>query len=70
MVREDLADEARSAHRIWLHSKVVLDLKRYCDRRVGELVARYSQPAATTPLGGMAPSVPTRKTDASRAKIG
>ena len=70
MVRDDLADEARSTHRIWQHSEVVIDLARNCDRRVKELVARYSKRTTLGPIGAMAPSMPTRKPAESRAKLG
>ena len=63
-VREDLADEARSARDLWATSTVAIDLARNRERRVEELFSRYSQREARA-IGRMAGSLPTRKSDAS-----
>jgi hypothetical protein len=67
ILREDLADEARSANRIWVKSNLALDLARLRDRRVAELVARYSPQGSAGAIGPLAPSQPTRQPTESRA---
>lgn len=70
MVRDDLADVARSATRIWSKSKIVIDVARHCDRRVAELVAHYSSAASPSKIGPLAASMPTRQATSSRARHG
>ena len=57
MIREDLADEARSAKRIWTDPKLVIELEPHCSRRVDELCKRYASRASMR----MAPSKRTRR---------
>lgn len=52
MVREDLADEARSAKRIWTDPALVIEIESHSRRRVDELCKRY----ASRPPMRMAPS--------------
>ena len=70
MLREDVADEARSTKDIWAKSEVTIELDRNREHWIEELLSRYSQPA-TRATSRMAGSLPTRKPDAARdTKIG
>lgn len=42
IVREDLADEARSANEVWSKSKLIIEPKFHRDRRMKELVKRFT----------------------------
>ena len=65
VVREDLADEARSAQSVWEQRPLTLRTQEHCDRRVQELVARYAETAAKT--GRMTPSRRSRSTSVDAA---
>jgi hypothetical protein len=41
IVREDLADDARSADNVWSGKDLMIDVDKHCDYRVDELVRRY-----------------------------
>ena len=66
MIREDLADEARTAHDIWLNDAISIDCKAVCNRRVEQLTSWHSA-AGMRIVGRMAGSVPTREVDESRS---
>lgn len=68
MVRDDLADEARSAGDVWNCDHVQIDVRRVRDRRVEQLVQRYS--AAQTSPGRLAPSGRRRSANNSTSKLG
>ena len=70
MVRDDLADEARSAGQIWSRDSLEVDCAAVRERRVSELLHRYAN-APTSAAARLAPSLPTRRPAASReAKSG
>ena len=65
MVREDVADEARSKDDIWRHDQMSVDCESICDRRVEELIAYYSRSQMRI-VGRMAGSISTHETEKSR----
>jgi len=67
MVREDIADEARSALRTWSKESIPVECQAHRERRMKELLQRYAaaEPAAVR----LAPSVGTRAA-AKSAKSG
>ena len=67
MVREDLADTARSAADIWTKSEVSIDVEAQCQRRVAELLSRFPHIKAKQ-VDRLAGSIPTRHTDHSHGK--
>jgi hypothetical protein len=58
MVRQDIAEEARSSDEIWSKTKFVVETKAHRDRRMKELLKRYSQ-QPSLPLRRMTPSCTT-----------
>jgi hypothetical protein len=60
VVREDLADDARSREGIWSDPDFVVHVEPHCRRRVDELLRRYNQPVVEVPIGRMASSSRTR----------
>lgn len=65
MLREDIADEARSSKNIWAKSEVTIELDRSRAHWIEELLSRYSRPASRA-ISRMAGSLPTTKPDATR----
>jgi hypothetical protein len=72
MVREEVADEARSAEDMWRDSPLMIDVERYCQRRVEALVRRYAGigQVATADPTKMAPSRRQRPSRPGHAKTG
>lgn len=68
IVREDLADEARSAVRIWDAENIAVECEAHRQRRIKELLQRYA--VAETVEVRMAPSAATRIGAAKIAKSG
>jgi hypothetical protein len=50
IVREDLADEARSAGDVWRERTIKLTTEQHCRERVAELIARYTPSDLRQPL--------------------
>ncbi len=67
MVREDLADAARSETAIWHKSAISIDVEAHCHRRITELMSRFPHIKAK-PFGRLAGSIPTRRADKSRGR--
>ena len=65
MVREELADAARTAHDIWTQDVLPLDCAAVCNRHVNDLISCYAATGMRI-VGRMAGSVPTREPDHSR----
>jgi hypothetical protein len=69
MVRDDIADAARSVKTVWSNRTITIDGESHCERRAKELLARFS--SVRHPLAGkMAPSKATRTDDSSRTVRG
>ncbi len=68
IVREDLADEARSAVRVWSVENIAVECEAHRQRRMKELLQRYA--AAEQIATRLAPSAATRSTPSNRAKLG
>lgn len=58
IVREDIADEARSSEQIWSQANLSVECLSHRQRRIKELLVRYSQPASVELR--LAPSTATR----------
>lgn len=70
IVREDIADEARCSEQIWSQTNLSVECLSHRERRIKELLIRYSQPAAGIQTR-LAPSTATRSAaEADRAKSG
>jgi hypothetical protein len=68
VLRDDLADAARSASAPWEHDRLTIDVGRLRDARIRELRHRYAQPRAVPAAQRLAGSVRTR--DAVNARGG
>jgi hypothetical protein len=69
IVREDIADEARSSEQIWSQSNLSVECLSHRERRIKELLVRYAQPTGVELR--LAPSTATRSAAAAdRAKSG
>ncbi len=70
IVREDIADEARCSAQIWSQANLSVECLSHRERRIKELLIRYSQPAMGV-QPRLAPSTATRvAANAQRAKSG
>lgn len=69
IVREDIADEARCSEQIWSQANLSIECLSHRQRRIKELLVRYSQSAGVEMR--LAPSTATRSAaDADRTKTG
>jgi hypothetical protein len=69
IVREDIADEARSSEQIWSQANLSVECLSHRERRIKELLVRYSQSAGVEMR--LAPSTATRSAaENARAKSG
>jgi hypothetical protein len=65
MVRDDIADKARSVKNVWSEGSISIDCEALCERRAMEVLARFAS-AQRGITGKLAPSTATRTGDWSR----